>query len=74
LSLGIYIVYSTLKNNIKPNLITKNQADKVQYSNRLIEFYDSENIEEIYKKYQEYVDFGISAKDAFIMLTEDKNI
>jgi len=72
LSICVYIVYSVFKNNRTPNLPVGSHADKTQYANRLIEFFDSESIELAYKKYQEYVDFGISAQDAFLILTEDK--
>lgn len=67
-----YVVYSAVKNNTKANIVSSSQPDKIQYANRLIEFFETDSIQDVYKKYQEYVDFGISAKDAFLMLTEDE--
>ena len=48
-------------------------ADSVQLSNRLIEFFEKDEIKEVYKKYYDYVKMGINPSDAFEMLVGEKN-
>lgn len=42
-------------------------ADKIQLSNRFIEFFDKEYVEHAYRKYSEYIDMGFSPQSAFEM-------
>jgi hypothetical protein len=42
-------------------------ADKIQLSNRFIEFFDSLYIEDAYNKYAEYINMGFSPQSAFEM-------
>lgn len=67
-SILIYVVYKTNKSRDS----FKEEADYYQMSNRFIEFFDKETIQEAYNKYAGYVDMGISPQSAFEM-TIDEN-
>lgn len=66
-----YVVLSVIKNKSFPTTNNNVDADHIQYSNRLIEFFEKDNIADVYNQYNKYVDMGISAKNAFLMLTEN---
>jgi len=56
------------KNNIK-NVKEKNDPTINQYLNRLKEFFDNENIDQIEDHFLTLVDFGINPNAAFDSLT-----
>ena len=57
-----YVIYSY--NKEKKIVAT---ADKIQLSNRFIEFFDSLYIEDAYNKYAEYINMGFTPQSAFEM-------
>lgn len=67
-AVSLYVVYRLNKsrNDFKP------EADFYQLSNRFIEFFDTESIQEAYRKYSEYVGMGLSPQSAFEMTIDEK--
>jgi len=47
----------------------KDQATMNQYKNRLIEFFDKESIDEVFKEMNYYIGFGLSPENAFDLIT-----
>lgn len=47
----------------------KDQATMNQYRNRLIEFFDKESIDEVFKEMNYYIGFGLSPENAFDLIT-----
>lgn len=43
------------------------KADFIQYGNRFIEFFESEDMQQVQQMFNDYLDMGIKAEDAFEM-------
>lgn len=67
-AVSLYVVYRI--NKSKSDF--KVGPDFYQVSNRFIEFFDTEAIQEAYRRYAEYVDMGISPQSAFEMTINEK--
>jgi len=66
-----YIAFCAIKSKRSVFSVGTADADDIQYSNRLIEFFEKDSIIDAYNQYTKYIDMGISAKDAYLMLTEE---
>jgi predicted negative regulator of RcsB-dependent stress response len=70
----IALVGLSVYNHFKFKNQFKNQASMNQYRNRLIEFFDKESIDEVFKEMNYYIGFGLSPENAFeLITTEDKD-
>jgi hypothetical protein len=72
IALGVAAVFLAFRNSSYKKISKLDKVDRVQYGNMLIEFFERDSIEYVYEKYKEYVDMGISPKNAFSMLVEEK--
>lgn len=51
----------------------KDQATMNQYRNRLIEFFDKESIDGVFKEMNYYIGFGLSPESAFELVTAEES-
>lgn len=68
--LAAYTTYRLIRN--KNFLEVNSEPDLIQVSNRLVEFFDKDNIEEAYRQYSLYIDMGIKPINAFEMTIKEK--
>ena len=71
LAIGTCILISILRKSFDPRSIQ--DADSIQLGNRLIEFFEKDQMEEIYQRYYQYVDMGLTPNDAFELLVGGLN-